>query len=238
LEEQVFVKSKKTLISSVEGINKNWKKHALSGNAVKDFIRCFPAKGPSVRIAWAISPGQSVSRVSKPQSGRPFDEHRIELSARWACVNDQSTVTKADGPGYLERMAHWAGIAESRFVVVSSLLQSSQSYDQKSFTALPDGMPADSECCRAAAPRGACFFLLLLIPTLSHGVLHAAAIQTIAASVNYFRSNVNSSLPGATVAFRSVLVRSVYLEGISRFKVGGVTPGAGRISDSTGVMVT
>jgi len=100
LEEQVFVKSKKTLISSVEGINKNWKKHALSGNAVKDFIRCFPAKGPSVRIAWAISPGQSVSRVSKPQSGRPFDEHRIELSARWACVNDQSTVTRADGAGY------------------------------------------------------------------------------------------------------------------------------------------
>jgi len=36
---------------------------------------CFRAKGPSVPIAWAIGPGHSVSRVPKPQSGRPFDEN-------------------------------------------------------------------------------------------------------------------------------------------------------------------
>jgi len=45
----------------------------LKGNAVKDFIFCFRAKGPSVPIAWAIGPGDRVARVSQPQSGRPFD---------------------------------------------------------------------------------------------------------------------------------------------------------------------
>jgi len=52
------------------------------------------------------------------------------------------------------------------------------------------------------------------------------------------RSNLNSLLSAETLAFKSVLAGSMYLEGIINFSTGGVTPSAGGVLFTGPVTVT